>query len=556
MECIAPTAHPLRDNLAGCTIVVLLGLGLFLPGIRWGLPALVSWSQDSIAGVRTLGAVETWPEHWRGRYPPLHYLLLSAAYRPVIAHWSSTGQRTQNPATGEWTLAEPQAPKIATLLLIARGVSVAMGILAGLGVYAVAFQLTRNVVVSTLSAAALMSGAAFTCFAHLGNVDVPSVCWIAWSAFFYVRLLQFHRLRNAAALGLLAALATCTKDSAAGIYPGMAVVLLLDCYRCHRARSPAMVAARRALLQWHWLVGLLCFVLPCLYINGAFHDFGQYVERLRYWIAPPEGSLHARQTRYDNPFVLMLATFREAGGAVGWPMVIATIAAVIHGLRHHRRVPTALLVPAVFYWLIVILPIRFVYDRFLFPPFVLLSVLVGIWLTDVCRGRWALSSIRLMVPVVVFLPTLACSIAIDLEMLHDSRYDAEAWFLENVPREASVGAFSMDDAPRLRPQYLPRVHELGYATYPVVMSPAWLSRPQPEFLILTSFNYEDFSDEQRKTMDDLLAGRYGYGVVARFGPRFLGTGSHWLSLPAWGAPTPGKISPTLIILKRRAEAQP
>jgi hypothetical protein len=128
-------------------------------------------------------------------------------------------------------------------------------------------------------------------------------------------------------------------------------------------------------------------------------------------------------------------------------------------------------------------------------------------------------------------------------MLTDSRYAAEKWFLANVPRSATVGAFS-------HPQYLPRIHEQGYTTYQVEMNRESFDRPQPEYLLLTSYNYEDFNEAERACLGDLLAGRLGYTPVAAFAGRFLGTGSNWLSLAGWGTPTPGKISPTITILHR------
>lgn len=543
--------HAALGHALGIAAVILLCLLLFVPNLGWGLPGLVSWSQDSIAGVRTLGAVEHWPADWRGRYPPMQYLILSAAYRPWIAHWESTGERFRDPATGVWALAQPQAPKIATLLWIARIITACMGLAAAFGVYAVAWVVDDRPLVAALSAFCLVCGAAFTYFAHLDNVDVPSICWLAWSTCFYVRLLRDHRLLDAAALGLLAAFAVATKDSTAGVYPGMAAVVLVEAFRGFRSPIAVTRALGRTFLQPHWLLGMACFAVPCLYLNGAFHDFSDYVDRLRYWIAPPEDSLHARQIRYANPLALMLVTLREAGGAVGWPMATAMIFAIVHALRRRRQLAFALLTPAIAYWLVVILPIRFVYDRFLFPPLVLMGVLVAVWLVDLGRGDGRFASLRRMLPALILLPSAGYAVAVNLEMQNDSRYAAEAWFTRNVPREASVGAFAPEDAPRLRPQYLPRVHELGYATFPVVMAPEWLSRPQPEYLVLSSFDYEDYNARQHATMADLLAGRYGYGVVARFGPRFLGNGSHWLSLAGWGGPPPGKISPALIVLQRR-----
>lgn len=75
-------------------------------------------------------------------------------------------------------------------------------------------------------------------------------------------------------------------------------------------------------------------------------------------------------------------------------------------------------------------------------------------------------------------------------------------------------------------------------------------QPQPEYLVLTNYNYEDFDTAAQACMRDLLAGRLGYRPIAAFHGRFLGTGSSWLSLAGWGAPVPGKISPTVTVLRR------
>ncbi|MCH8149338.1 MAG: hypothetical protein IH987_15370, partial [Planctomycetes bacterium] len=113
-------------------------------------------------------------------------------------------------------------------------------------------------------------------------------------------------------------------------------------------------------------------------------------------------------------------------------------------------------------------------------------------------------------------------------------------FRENVARSASVGAFSPA-------QYLPRLHDMGYATYPVEMRRASFDRPQPDYLLLTNYNYDDFDERQRTCLDELLDGALGYERTTEFEGRFLGS---WLALAGRGAPLPGKISPTLIVLRR------
>ena len=64
-------------------VIALVGLSLFVPGLNWGLPSAASWSQDTIAGVRTIGPMHSWPDRWVGRYPPLQYAINRLAYEPL-----------------------------------------------------------------------------------------------------------------------------------------------------------------------------------------------------------------------------------------------------------------------------------------------------------------------------------------------------------------------------------------------------------------------------------------------------------------------------------------
>ena len=150
--------------------------------------------------------------------------------------------------------------------------------------------------------------------------------------------------------------------------------------------------------------------------------------------------------------------------------------------------------------------------------------------------RWGL-------PAGILMLSLGHAAAVDLGLLTDSRYAAEAWFTDHVKPPSSVGAFS-------KPQYLPRLNDLGFATYSLRMTPETFEQPQPEFLVLTSFNYEDFDARQRACMNELLTGRLGYNRVAEFSGEPPAGQRSWLSVAGWGAPRPGKISPTIMILRR------
>jgi len=532
-----------RTHWAAPLLIVLLSLALYVPGLNWGLPATASWSQDTIAGLRSLGAVDGRPAQWRGRYPPLHYFILFAAYQPVLEHWTRTGQHSIDPDTGKRRLEPPHAPKIGLLILIAHCITAIMAVGAALGVWAAARSLTGNDTAALLASLTFIVGADFTYFAHLGNVDVPSMCWFAWSVYFYVRAVRLGHWYDCALLGFLGSLAISTKDSVGGMYPGMAVVLLAAEVHRTRGTRPLLNALLSSLCRFRWLIGLSAFVLPYLLLNGVFTAPDAYLTRMKYWLEVTPDTLHLRQYHYPDQLRLLLATLWYAAGAVGWPMLGAMVACVLYGMRRYRWTTVVLLLPAVGYYLSVIAPLGFIYSRFLFPPLAMLCILTGLAGADFVRLRELSLRARLSVLSVILLASLAYAVAIDAEMLTDSRYAAERWFRDNVEPPSQVGAFA-------KAQYLPRLNDKGYATYGLQMARQSFDKPQPLYLILTSFDYEDFDEQQKTCMQDLLAGRLGYTLVATFKGHFLGMGSSWLSIAGWAAPTPGKISPTINVLKR------
>ncbi len=546
------TSNPVSQyRKRSIAIIVGVGLAMYVPGINWGLPGTVSWSQDSIGAMRTIGAVAGWPDNWQGRYPPAQYLLINFAYQPILKYWEANGQSQRHPTTHMPIFKPPHAQKIGALLLIARCLSVIMAIGTGLGLWCASLALGLDWLSSLIAALTMMIGACFTYFAHLGNVDVPSIFWLSWSLYFYARLLRAPHGKNAAMLGLCAALAAATKDSAAGMFAGMAVVLVISRYQKLREHDGPATALRRALLHWHWLIGLtMCLTVYALITDLAWNTEA-YMNRMRYWLAPSENTLHAKQFRYDSQIKLFFAALRYAASAVGWPMLIAMGISICYVVCKRTKLALTLLTPAIGYYIIVILPINFVYARFLLPPLLIASICLGIPITKLLNNTNLAFSIRATVLAVIFLPTLGYSIAVDAEMITDSRYKAEQWFELHVSTTSSVGAFSMDDTLKLRSQYLPRLHELGYATYPVVMLPESFVQAQPSYLVLTEYNYEDFEKQQRSCMRSLLLGDFGYDIVEQFERHYLGDRSSWLSLASRGTPLLGKISPTLIVLQHR-----
>ncbi|MHC5111261.1 MAG: ArnT family glycosyltransferase [Planctomycetota bacterium] len=561
-------------TIKGALAVIVIGLALYLPGINWGLPGQTSWSQDSIAGMRSIGAVINADEGWSGRYSPLHYYLLFAVYQPVLNGWQEAGEVivdhdagrvafAANERPGSLTFVQAQAEQLATLHRAARIVAVVMAIMTLLGIFFATRAIIPDALAAFLSTLPLMLSAAFVYFAHLGNVDVPAMCWFAWSMFFFVRAAKTGSWLDAGSLGLIGSLAICTKDSLAGVYPGMALAILYLHWRraayeqTSETGAPTETPFLSALVRPQWWLGIVLFVVPYLLINDVFGEASTYPDRMRYWLSDSADTLHAKQYRYRTLGALLLATVIYAVGALGWPMFLAMAASLVQAWRKHRTLFLAAVLPSLSYFLIVIVRIEFVYSRFLFPVIALIGMPAGVFLAAIWR-RSRLS--RILLSLFLLVPTIAYAASIPYDMMLDSRYRAERWFREHVEPPSSIGAFMRVEDARLKPQYLPRLVEMGYATYPVLMSEASFSKPQPEYLVLSSYDYADYSRQELTAMKKLLSGDFGYEEVAFFtanrGPELVADTILQLSRFKDQSLRPGKISPTLHILRRSAPGTP
>ena len=69
-------------------------------------------------------------------------------------------------------------------------------------------------------------------------------------------------------------------------------------------------------------------------------------------------------------------------------------------------------------------------------------------------------------------------------------------------------------------------------------------------LIVTSHHYQDFDADQRRCLERLFGGAFGYHVTARFDVRYLPPRQQWWALAGWGTRGAGKISPRITILRR------
>ena len=531
-----------RIGLLGMLLLALLALKLNTSGLSWGMPAVVSWAPDSIAGTRTLYTLGKWPDRWPGRYPPFHFLVNQLAYWPVLSHWASQGLMVADPANDEIILAPPVAPKVAVLIMLSRVITVMMSVGTVLILALAAEALFGDGLAGLLAGLTVATCAEWVFFSHLGTVDIPHMFWFALSFYVYVRAWRHPAMRHFVMLGVFTALSTSTKDSVAGAYVGIAAVLAVAQVMRARSTGRSATGSLLAFAQPKMLFGLTAFAIPYVIIQGIWTNPEGYLGRLRYFLGGP-GITDFNQA-YEGPLWLAGEALAESAAALGWPMVVVMAIATVYGLLRWRRQALVVIVPAAAYYLIVPTYTHLVYARILFPVFLCLALLVGGAGADWLRWRRVPVALRVAPVILLFATSIGYCVAVDLEMMHDTRNRAQRWIAENTEPGAPVGVFS-------HPQYLPYFPpEAGRVAVRLEMAPETFGHEIPIHLLLTSHNYQDFDTMQQECLSDLLAGRFGYTPVAWFTKGYLPPRKRWFSIAGWGTRGAGKVSPDITILLR------
>ena|GEM_PF-2121038 len=573
-------------------------LALAGTGITWGLPNDHSWSNDDIAPNTVLRVGEF---YWGAshKYPYLQLFIDRALYEPYILMAQANGQYEADcrPVRRDCFVDRPR--QVGRLILISRLRSLVMG---------------AGVVALVASAAAMLFGpqAAFWAamlaavnetlgfFGKQGNLDVPYSFWFMASLLPWLRIMRGAGRRDWLLFGLLAGAALATKESIVGAYVLMGGAMLIALVRQLRRAdgrggsrpSATWEATRRLGLMACGLLGVYGLVM-----NVALNWSG-FVDHLRHWVGGP--GVEDFNDAYAGPLWLARMTWNRSMDGAGRPLWLFLAVAPIASLwwpdgrpggSAARRVTLWLLVPVCSYLLFTILPIRFVYSRFLLPVFLLLAIAGGplaarLWQgpADLTAPTWGL---RRLVGRVALIGMLGYSglysLNQGLAMRADTRLAAEAWMAANLPSGAQVVAFG-DEAyfPRLDlldldpevirwktlPPYLPAddpaaddeptAQADALAAMMLAMDDAEQTPPPgaPDWLLLSSRGAPPPGTAGDRLQERLQGGSAGYDVVWDSSNAYhdmdrVADRPSPLGPVLWGDFVENRISPRIWVLKRR-----
>jgi hypothetical protein len=480
----------------------LLASFVYLYGLSWGLPnGNDTWANDAIQPGAPLSVLyrlliaEPWNSGWFWfKYPLGHVLLLGIVYAPYLG-WLLLSGAISNPTSAyPYGMADPETT-LATLALLGRGLSAAMGA----GSVVLVYLLLRD----AFGRSAAVAGALITTFcypfvyyAHTTNVEVPYLFWLLLALLAAVRLSDGNAQRRWwLLLGAGAAMSVSTKELGAGFFlglpPVLVVILLLRGEPLASIVGGGLVAALAT-------VTVLCVAnLVPLNPSGFVHRIGFLTQSL-----PPEvaleyapyyfpidlGATHDLASELGQLVLALERLWTSLGAATA---VLAVIGLPIAAVRRPAWTLLAL-AGAVTFYLFGARAMLSLSMRYVMPMTLVACCLAGVAVGAIVDAR-RLAPLRWASVALLALYVFAYGWDVNRMFVHDPRYAAESWLAARASEQRVVEVYQ-------RPTYLPRppagvrMQEVPFDQRSV----EGLRARNPDFILLSSAGLSGVTVEYKK----------------------------------------------------------
>jgi hypothetical protein len=405
-------------------LVVAALSGLFAIGLDWGLPG-PGWALDEMGADAVLaGWGQGFANGWSDQYPPLHYYLLMVVYAPVLVLERA----------GMFAASWPAVKFL--LLLFARQLSLAMaiGTIALMGVLGDRLLGRRHGWIVALCAGLFLP---FVFYAKTANLEAPYLFWTALALVFMCDAGATGRTRSWIGAGASAALAVATKDHAYGLF--VLPFLALAWTHVRASRPLAAVAGGVA-------AGVVAFALA--------HNMIFNLRGFEAHVAMVTGPASQPFRMFDYSLAGQIGLAAMSTQALLWMVGAAGAIALVCGVvalmaRAAPRLPLWLLLAPLSCYLTFLVPVGYVYDRFLLPVTLACSPVAAVGIRRLLDG-WPGRGLGRACGIGMLIVLGWRAASVDALMLRDSRYAAETWLQTNVPPGSVIATPS-------RSVYLPRI---------------------------------------------------------------------------------------------------
>ncbi|MBN2139316.1 MAG: glycosyltransferase family 39 protein [Sedimentisphaerales bacterium] len=542
-----PDAGPAwtRPRIAGALVVVVLAVILSCIGLDWGRSGLVPWQPDSIEGITTVREMPKIFGKWTYKYPRGHFIVNAIFYYPLVEHWKKHPVALKRP-DGSLASQALTLDRLDLLAKISRLISVAMGTATILAVFLTGRLLFADYLAGLLGALALALSQLFIFYCHVGNVDVPLLFWYAWGIYWTVKAIRFAKYRHFVLMGLFFSYCVSIKEAMGGYLIGLAAAFWLAEIAKARADGHALKKAVLSVFTRKVLAAVAAFLVLFALLQGIIFSPGEFLQRMSFWSG--ESGVSKFNTQFAGQLPLLWDSCRMLYGSLGWPLLALLVVSTPYCLAKYRRQAGLVLIPLLAFYVVVIMNIRLTTARYFLPAYPGFAVLIGKACADWLNTKKIHRALRILPLSIVGALSLLYCIALDLEMLGDTRARTEKWCYKNIDRRTTIGIGIYNKV------YAPRLHLNGYAAICPWQSADTKNAPPPDYLIMTP-KWPCTNDETEKRFrQTLFDNKSNYDEVARFAPTYLFPGKSILGLAGWPVPKNSLISPEMIIFKKKTRA--
>lgn len=422
-------------------ILGIVALGIYLPGIWWGLPHAThplgthGWDVDSVTGLQTLSELHNLflenKADWWVAYPLFHYLVVGLAYAPYLAYLILSHGLKSSSAEFPYGLADPLGT-LANLALIGRLVTTLMAS----GVVVATYLIGRTAWdkrTGVVAAVAMMLATPMFYYARTGNLDVPVLFWTSLGLLVVARSCATgFTIGRAVQLGAFAALSVATKDQAYGAWLGGLLLMVIVHYRQEIASTILPRTDRwKAPLAMLLSGGVVYGVASGLAINPS--RFFAHIWFLVYFKQTFPNVVQSDILRPVTPMGYLLLTsdvLQALVLAIGPALLLLGLMGLVITWRS-SLFTRVLLAMALTHILLVIWPIRHMQYRYSLFLVLVLAVLSAPVLSMGLRGQPVKKAITIFAAIASFIWLGARGMDLTYQMLFDSRIAAGNWLAQH-----------------------------------------------------------------------------------------------------------------------------
>ena len=436
--------------------VLLFGFLLNTFAIGWGIPNVRSWNPDDIAPIKPIKVVQTYT-HGSDKYPLLQSWIDFLVFAPFLLYWKALKTfDSVCTAIVEVCFGYPYG-QLSVLLIVSRLIAALMAAGAVYWTYRISLFVFQDPLAALLAALALTVSNVFVFSAHVGTVDVPYLFWFTWSIYYYLCIVETSETRHYICFGFLSACALATIEAVVGAYvlPGLIIYFthIRDVLKKMQTAWISSFVRTHAHVRF---VGLIvALFLTYGIINNVFFNWDGYVKHFTHWVGSNAPGVAPYSRRELGPVWLLKKFVVDLGAGMGRPLLLFCMAGSVYVLIRNWKKAVLLIIPAISYYIFSIHSVHYSLPRFGLPVVVLLALFGGALAAQLCRASTPWIWLYFPIIILVFLHGLLKSANMVMVMHNDSRYHAEQWLNDHVPKTTTIAVFSI-------PTYLPRFELNGY----------------------------------------------------------------------------------------------